>query len=74
VACKSNVVSNLKQARFLSTGKQRARSSWSYKARKKYGWSYRKWSKASPPKGYHVTVNGNDYLLYKVYAYGTPCN
>jgi hypothetical protein len=73
MACKSNLVSNLKQSRYLSTGKQRARWSWSYKARKKYGWSYRKWSKASS-NGYHVDIDGSDYLLYKVRAYGIPCN
>jgi hypothetical protein len=73
LACKSNVVSNLKQSHYLKTGKQRARWSWSYKARKKYGWSYRKWSKATP-RGYHVTMNGYDFYLYKIRAYGTPCN
>lgn len=73
MSCKSNVVSNLKNSLYLSNGKQRARWNWSKKARQKYGWSYRKWSKASS-KGYYVYVDGTDYLLYKVRAYGIPCN
>ena len=72
MGCKSNVVSNLKQSLYLSLGKQRARWSWSYQARHKYGWSYRKWSKAHS-KGYYVTADGSDFLLWKVRAYGTPC-
>ena len=72
MGCKSNVVSDQKHARYLSLGKQRARWSWSYRARRRYGWRYRKWSNARS-RGYHVMVDGRDYLLYKVRAYGTPC-
>ena len=73
MGCTSNIVSRQTQARFLTLGKQRARTNWSNKARKQYGWSYRKWSKAQN-KGYQVDIRGEDVLLYKVRAYGTPCN
>ena len=73
MGCKTNVVCNLKNALYLSQGKFRARVSWSRKARQKYGWSYRKWSKAKD-KGYHVYADGTDFLLWKVRAYGRPCN
>jgi hypothetical protein len=72
MGCKSNVVSRLIHSRFRSTGRQRARASWRRKARKKYGLGYCNWSKAKN-KGYTVSVRGADFLLYKTYAYGTPC-
>lgn len=72
MGCKSNVVSKKKQALYLSLGKQRARTNWRKKAKQKYGWAYRKWSKAKN-KGYYVTANGYDFLVWKVRAYGTPC-
>jgi hypothetical protein len=72
MGCKSNVVSRRTEARFLSLGKQRARANWRKKARQKYGWGYRKWSKAQN-KCYQVEIRGQDFLLYKVRAFGTPC-
>ncbi|MGH1352114.1 MAG: hypothetical protein ACRBBN_15090 [Methyloligellaceae bacterium] len=71
-SCKSNVVSREIKARYKSLGKQRARANWSKKARQRYGWKYRKWSKARP-KGYHISVRGQYYLLYRIRAHGTPC-
>ncbi len=71
-SCKSNVVSRLVKARFKKLGQQRARANWRKKARKKYGWRYRKWKKAKS-KGYYVTVRGQDFRLYRIRAYGTPC-
>lgn len=70
--CKSNVVSRLIKARYKSLGRQRARANWRRKARKRYGWRYRKWNKAKH-RGYHVTIDGSKYLLYRIRAYGTPC-
>lgn len=71
-SCKSNVVSREIKARYKSLGKQRARANWRKKARQKYGWKYRKWKKAKS-KGYHISVRGQYYLLYRIRAYGTPC-
>ncbi|MEM9338538.1 MAG: hypothetical protein AAGA66_07395 [Bacteroidota bacterium] len=71
-SCKSNVVSRLTHSRFKSLGRQRARISWSNKARSRYGWKYRKWSKAKDKDYYHYT-DGTDFLLWKYRAYGKPC-
>lgn len=72
MGCKSNVVSDRKQSLYLSQGKFRARQSWSRKARKRHGWRYRKWQKASS-RGYYVTADGSDFLLWKVRAFARPC-
>lgn len=71
-SCKSNVVSREIRARYKSLGKQRARANWRKKARQRYGWKYRKWDKARS-KGYHISVRGTHYLLYRIRAHGTPC-
>jgi len=72
MGCKPNVVSDRKSARFLSQGKFRARQNWSRKARRRYGWRYRKWSKAQG-NDYYAYMRGQDFLLWKVRAFGRPC-
>ena len=72
MGCKSNVVSDRKSALYVSNAKQRARWSWTKKARKRYGWSYRKWSKAKG-RDYYIYADGTDFLLWKVRAHARPC-
>ncbi|WP_306370265.1 hypothetical protein [Nocardiopsis sp. CC223A] len=72
MGCKPNVVSRTTHSRFQVFGKQRARANWRKKARKRYGWRYRKWSKAEG-RDYQVDIRGQDFLLYKIRAFGRPC-